>query len=79
VSIHRERRRNHLQAKYGLHALRHAAAALFIEQGFSPKRIKTILSHASIKMTYHVYGYLFVSEEHDQAAMAQIEARLLGS
>src|SRR5690606_1972389 len=26
------------RAKYGLHALRHAAAALFIEQGFSPKR-----------------------------------------
>lgn len=65
--------------KYGLHALRHAAAALFIEQGFGPKRVQSILGHASIKMTYDVYGYLFTSEDTDQAAMAQIEARLLGS
>lgn len=67
------------RAKYGLHALRHAAAALFIEQGFGPKRIQTILGHASIKMTYDTYGYLFASEEDDRAGMAQIEARLLGS
>jgi integrase len=66
------------KAKYGLHALRHAAAALFIEQGFGPKRIQTILGHASIKMTYDVYGYLFASEEDDRAGMAAIEARLLG-
>jgi integrase len=26
--------------KYGMHALRHAAASLFIEQGFSPKRVR---------------------------------------
>jgi len=67
------------RAKYGLHALRHAAAALFIEQGFSPKRIQTILGHASIKMTYDVYGYLFASNDDDRAGMAQIEARLLGA
>lgn len=65
------------RAKYGLHALRHAAAALFIEQGFSPKKVQTIMGHASIKMTYDVYGYLFASEADDQAAMAAIEARLL--
>jgi integrase len=65
------------RAKFGLHALRHAAAALFIEQGMSPKRVQTILGHASIKMTYDLYGYLFRSEEEDRAAMAQIEARLL--
>jgi hypothetical protein len=28
-----------MHPKYGLHALRHAAASLFIEQGFSPKRV----------------------------------------
>lgn len=65
--------------KYGLHALRHAAAALFIEQGFGPKRVQTILGHASIKMTFDVYGYLFASEDTDRTAMAQIEARLLNS
>lgn len=54
-------------------------AALFIEQGFGPKRVQTILGHSSIKMTFDVYGYLFASEDADRAAMAQIEARLLTS
>lgn len=67
------------KAKFGLHALRHAAAALFIEQGMSPKRVQTILGHTSIKITYDLYGYLFRSDDEDRAAMAQIEARLLNS
>ena len=29
--------------KYGLHALRHAAASLFIDQGMNPKRVQTIM------------------------------------
>ena len=29
--------------KYGLHAFRHAAASLFIEQGFSPKRVQALM------------------------------------
>lgn len=66
-----------VKPKYGLHALRHAAAALFIEQGFGPKRIQTIMGHASIKITFDLYGYLFASEEADRDAMEQIEARLL--
>jgi integrase len=65
------------QAKYGLHALRHAAAAMFIEQGFGPKKVQTLMGHASIRLTYDVYGYLFKTEEEDRAGMAQIEARLL--
>jgi integrase len=40
---------------------------------------RRILGHSSIKMTYDLYGYLFRSDDEDQAAMAQIEARLLGS
>jgi IS5 family transposase len=31
--------------KYGLHALRHAAASLFIEQGWQPKKVQTVLGH----------------------------------
>lgn len=38
-------------AKYGLHALRHAAAALFIEQDFAPKRVQAIMGHSSIQTT----------------------------
>ena len=66
------------RGRYGLHALRHAAAALFIEQGLSPKRIQKIMGHASIGMTFDVYGYLFESNEEDHVAVAQIQARLLG-
>jgi integrase len=42
----------------------------------TPKRVQTILGHASIKMTYDLYGYLFRSDDEDNAAMARIEARL---
>ena len=66
------------RGKYSHHALRHAAAALFIEQGLGPKKIQTIMGHGSIQMTYDTYGYLFDDGEGDQAAMQAIEARLLG-
>ena len=42
-------------AKFGIHALRHAAASLFIEQGWNAKKIQTLLGHASITMTMDVY------------------------
>ena len=64
-------------AKYSLHALRHAAAALWIEQGLSPKRIQALMGHASIQQTFDRYGYLFEALDQDHEAMAAIEARLL--
>lgn len=65
------------KAKYGLHALRHAAASLFIEQGFPPKRVQALMGHASIQMTFDVYGHLFPSEAEDRKAMKALQARLL--
>lgn len=67
-----------LDAKYSLHALRHAAAALFIEQGFPPKKVQSLMGHASLAMTYDVYGYLFKSEDDDRAKIAEMETALLG-
>jgi integrase len=64
--------------KYGLHSLRHAAASLFIEQGFTPKRVQAIMGHSSIQVTFDIYGHLFPSPEGDQAAMEQMQARLIG-
>jgi integrase len=64
-------------AKYSLHALRHACAALWIEQGFGPKRIQTLMGHASVAQTFDVYGYLFEAREADTAAMAAITAKLV--
>ena len=67
-----------LRPKYGLHSFRHAAASLFIEQGFSPKRVQVLMGHSTIQMTFDTYGHLFPSEKDDQVAMRQIEARLVG-
>jgi integrase len=67
-----------LRPKYGLHALRHAAASLFIEQGFSPKRVQSLMGHSSIGMTFDTYGHLFPSKDDDAAAMQQLQARLVG-
>jgi integrase len=64
-------------AKYSLHALRHACAALWIEQGFGPKRIQVLMGHATVAMTFDRYGYLFEAREADSAAMEAITAKLV--
>jgi integrase len=69
---------NPRQPKYGLHSFRHAAASLFIEQGFSPKRVQALMGHSSIQMTFDTYGHLFPSKDDDAAAMQQLQARLVG-
>ena len=65
--------------RYGLHALRHACASLWIEQGHNPKQIQTLMGHSSIKVTFDTYGHLFADAEGDQRAAEGIELRLLGS
>jgi integrase len=62
--------------KYAMHAFRHAAASLFIEQGFSPKRVQAIMGHSSIVMTFDRYGHLWPSPD-DQEALAEMQARLV--
>jgi integrase len=44
------------KAKYGLNALRHFCASLWIEANYDPERVQTLMGHASIKQTYD--GYL---------------------
>jgi integrase len=64
--------------KYGFHAFRHAAASLFIENlHWSPKRVQAVMGHASMSMTYDLYGHLFEDPEADRAAMTRIELALL--
>jgi integrase len=65
-------------AKYGLHALRHACASLWIEQGHNPKQIQKLMGHSSIKVTFDTYGHLFTDNEADQRAAEGVEFRLLG-
>lgn len=64
-------------AKFSLHALRHAAAALWIEQGLSPKRVQSLMGHASIQQTFDQYGYLFEAREDEAAKLAAVETGLL--
>jgi integrase len=64
-----------LDPRYGFHMLRHAAASLFIQYlGWTPKRLQTVMGHASINMTFDRYGHLFENVEADRADMAKIEA-----
>jgi integrase len=67
-------------AKYGFHALRHAAASLFIAHlGWTPKRVQTVMGHSSIRMTYDLYGHLFEDPEADREAMKKIEAAIVAA
>ncbi|GHE91550.1 site-specific integrase [Aliiroseovarius zhejiangensis] len=66
-------------ARFGIHALRHAAASLFIEQGWTPKKIQTLLGHASITMTMDVYGHLFENAEEDVSMFEKLERDLLAA
>jgi integrase len=69
-----------LQAKYGLHALRHAAASLFIAHlGWTPKRVQTVMGHSSIQMTFDLYGHLFEDRESDREAMKRLEAAIVAA
>jgi integrase len=65
--------------KYGMHALRHACASLWIENGMNPKRIQKLMGHSTIQMTFDTYGHLFADAEADQKAAEDIQVRLLGT
>src|SRR4029079_3983887 len=68
------------EAKYGLHALRHAAASLFIAHlGWTPKKLQTVMGHSSITMTFDRYGHLFEDHESDRDAMKKLEAAVVAA
>jgi hypothetical protein len=62
------------QPKYSFHKLRHAAASMFIQYlGWTPKRLQAVMGHASVRLTFDLYGHLFENIEADREAMAKIE------
>jgi integrase len=67
-----------VRAKFGMHAFRHFCASLWIDADFSPKKIQTMMGHASIELTFDTYGYLFDAREDDDKAMKKIQAKVLG-
>jgi integrase len=67
-------------ARYTFHSLRHAAASLFIAHlGWTPKRVQSVLGHASISMTFDRYGHLFADHEGDREAMKKLEAAIVAA
>jgi integrase len=68
------------KAKYSFHALRHAAASLFIAHlGWTPKRLQVVMGHASIAMTFDRYGHLFADHDNDREAMKRLQAAVLAA
>jgi integrase len=49
----------------GLHEARHSFASLLIDAGTSPKAIQTFLGHASISITFDVYGHLMLGSRDE--------------
>jgi integrase len=66
-----------LIAKYGMHALRHFCASVWIEADFSPKRIQAMMGHASIDLTFDTYGYLFEARMDVEKATRRTESIVL--
>jgi integrase len=60
-----------------LHRFRHFFASWLIDQGFGPKRVQTLVGHASIQQTYDGYGHLFPQED-DYERFAAGELALIG-
>jgi integrase len=68
------------KSKYGFHALRHAAASLFIAHlAWTPKRVQTVMGHSSITMTFDRYGHLFTDRDGDKEAMRKLEAAIVAA
>lgn len=63
--------------KYPPKSLRHARASLEIESGANPKEIQELMGHASIRITYDVYGHLFDAHAERRATRANAIAHML--
>jgi len=65
-----------LKPRYGLHALRHAAASAWIKQRIDLKRLQVWMGHASVEMTLNVYGHLIDDATGDAELVAAAHAHL---
>ncbi|BEU99982.1 site-specific integrase [Novosphingobium olei] len=64
-------------ARYGFHALRHAAASAWIKQRIDLKRLQVWIGHESIQLTLDTYGHLITDASGDAALIAATQAELL--
>ena len=61
------------KAKCNFHGLRHFRASLLIADGANPKDIQTEMGHASIAITYDLYGHLFQDDDADKRRSERAE------
>lgn len=61
---------------FALHALRHVACSLWIEQAVPAKKIQAWAGHASIQFTLDRYGHLWSDDTSDQAIVRSVEQAL---
>jgi len=54
-----------IKPKFGMHALRHAAVSLWIEQGANSLQVQEWAGHSSVEFTLDVYGHLWKNPEAD--------------
>ncbi len=66
-------------ALFGMHALRHAAASAWIEQGIKPKKLQALIGHEDLTTTMNIYGHLWPDDDADAEAAAASERSILGS
>jgi integrase len=50
-----------------------------IDLGGTPKRLQTVMGHASIAMTFDRYGHLFADHDTDREAMKKLQAAVLAA
>lgn len=66
--------------KYPLKSLRHVRASLEIHNGASAKELTDLMGHASVQITFDVYGHLFKDHAESRAKRATvIEKQLSGA
>ncbi|MEJ6594675.1 tyrosine-type recombinase/integrase [Parasphingorhabdus sp.] len=66
-----------MKARYGFHALRHAAASAWIKQRIDLKRLQVWMGHSSVQITLDTYGHLLIDSSGDAAIMAAAQADLM--
>ena len=76
------RSRAYISPRFRVHDLRHTAASLMIQAGYSPKMLQEIMGHASITTTLDLYGHLYpgdmdrYADQLDSAAAGAGKAKI---
>lgn len=65
-----------MKARYGMHALRHAAASAWIKQRIDIKRLQVWIGHENIELTIDTYGHLIEDPDSDAALIAAAQEAL---